>query len=226
MVYHEEFGKTWDLDENPKKGQLGLLRENHYRKLFEPAYRVSSFEPGDIWLDVGANIGSFAIRAAEFVKQVIAFEPEPNNAARLKKNIDLNRIQNIWVVESAIVGSHVPQVSLALSNTFSSTHRVGTIRGRRSIAVPALNINDVVYDTQTNKIKIDCEGTEAEILEVLKLDCIDELVFEYHFAMLKDTDWTRFYAIMQRLELEGFTFLRQPKEKSNTWHTIVWAKRL
>lgn len=221
-----EYGLKWELDPDERKGQLGLLRENHYRMLFDPVNRDASFKTDDIWMDIGANIGAFAVRAAGYVKQVVAFEPEPNCMDSLLKNARLNGVANIWTLEYAVVGSHIPQVSLALSNSYSSTHRVGTIRGRQSIIVPAVNINDVVKDSNANKLKIDCEGTEGEILLALDLKPVEEIVFEYHFSMLKDTTWFQFYRILQRLELEGFTLLKKPARKSNTWHTIVWAKRL
>lgn len=226
MVRHSEYGKEWDLDPDDKKGQLGLLREDHYRPLFSLEHREVSFRPGDVWLDIGANIGAFAIRAAEFVKEVIAIEPDPGNIQNLRRNIELNLVENVYVLKAAVIGGPGEWVTLALSNTFSSTHRLGKIRGRKTIEVAGININDTVETYRANKIKMDCEGTEAEILEALDFAPIEEIVFEYHFAFLKDTDWKRFHAILTRLEYNGFTILKRPVQQTKTWHTIVWAKKL
>ena len=224
MYRIERYGKLWDVVD--ELGQEGLIDENHYQKLFTPKHRGLSLEPEDHWLDIGANIGAFAIRAAEFVKLVVAVEPEQGNIECLNRNIELNRINNITIEEAAIVGGDESSVPLALSNSYSSTHRVGKIRGRESVEVVALNINEVVADYSINKIKCDCEGSEVEILEALDLSPIDEIIFEYHFSFIKDRPWERYFDIIEKLENEGFEILRGPRERSGTWHSIVWARRL
>lgn len=226
MIRHTEFGMEWELDEDPKKGQLGLLRENHYRALFASDQRDQSFNRNAVWLDIGANIGSFAVRAAPLVKEVIACEPEPEVFEQLKRNIEINGIQNVYPRKAAVLGRPMQWVTLSLSNSFSSTHRLGLIRGRKKITVAGINIDHIVEMHNVNKVEIDAEGSEAEILESMNLDPIDELVFEYHFAILKDYDWSCFYRILRMLEDEGLTIIKRPATKSKTWHTIVWAKRL
>lgn len=215
------YGKVWDVD--LAKGQMGLVDENHYRMLFADPKR--NFDPNDVWLDIGANIGAFAVRAAEFVKTVVAAEPEPDNIRCLERNVDLNGANNVFIMSSAIVGGQNHLAQLAISNSYSSTHQLGTVRGRRTIDVPAVNVNQVVAEQGVNKIKIDCEGTEAEILEALEFRPIQEIIFEYHFSLLKDNNWSRFYAIIHRLAEAGFVILKQPGQKTKTWRTIVWAKK-
>lgn len=219
----EEYGLKWEIDDDPKKGQLGLLRENHYRQLFADGQRDQSFRPEDHWLDIGANIGAFAVRAAMLGSQILAFEPESSCAAQLEKNCELNNTPLVVIARSAVVGRERGEVDLAISNSFSSTHRIGHIRGRSSIKVPAVNIDDTVNHFQINKIKMDCEGSEAEILETMNFSPIKEIVFEYHFAFLGDHNWDRFYAILHRMSAAGFVFRKQPAAQSKTWHTIVWA---
>jgi hypothetical protein len=50
-------------------------------------------EPGDLFLDVGANIGSYAVLAAELGAEVIAIEPADDTFALLQENISLNGYQ-------------------------------------------------------------------------------------------------------------------------------------
>jgi FkbM family methyltransferase len=223
-MFIEQYGFKWELNED--KGQLGLLREDHYRPLFTTAQREKSLRPDDIWLDIGANIGAFAIRAAEHVRLVVAVEPEADNLWCLRKNLHLNGSSNVMVEASAITGGHEKILSLALSNTFSSTHRIGHIRGRREVLVPAVNIDTIIRGTTANKIKMDCEGSEAEIIENMDLSPIEEMIFEYHFSFLHDDNWSRFRKIMDRLVSAGFQVKKQPAKQSKTWHTIVWVKRL
>src|SRR5262245_36111858 len=53
---------------------------------------VSSLKPGDVFYDVGANVGFFSLLAASLVGSrgtVIAFEPLPRNIALLQQNLAL-----------------------------------------------------------------------------------------------------------------------------------------
>jgi len=226
MYRIERYGKVWDIDSDESLGQEGLIDEDHYNKLFQPKNREQSLQPTDNWLDIGANIGAFAIRAAEFVQSVTAVEPEQGNLDCLYNNCLINGARNISIVEAAIVGGDETSVPLALSKSYSSTHRVGKIRGRETVEVMAININDIVAEQSINKIKCDCEGSEPEILEALDLTEIDEIIFEYHFSFIKDRPWERYFDIIEKLENEGFEILRGPRERSGTWHSIVWARRL
>lgn len=228
-----EYGLEWELSNDRRKGQLGLLRENHYRPLFADGQREQSFRPSDRWLDIGANIGAFALRAAPLVKEVIAVEPEPECFDQLVKNAKLNGLirtaddvtHKVYPLKAAVVSGAEGWVELALSNSFSSTHRLGKIRGRKTIEVAGININSVIREYKINKIKMDCEGSEAELLATLKFDGIEEIVFEWHFAMIKDHPWERYFDVLGFLERSGFAILRGTRERSKTWHTIVWAVR-
>lgn len=56
---------------------------------------VSGLRPGEIFLDVGANIGIFSVRVTRnsgVVERSIAFEPFPPNVARLRENLALNAV--------------------------------------------------------------------------------------------------------------------------------------
>lgn len=52
---------------------------------------IESFAPGDVYLDVGANVGLYAVWAASVAEaRVVAFEPEAQNYATLCRNAALN----------------------------------------------------------------------------------------------------------------------------------------
>lgn len=54
---------------------------------------IEEFAPGDVLVDIGANVGIYALCAAAFRgARVYAFEPESQNFAILNRNIDLNRL--------------------------------------------------------------------------------------------------------------------------------------
>lgn len=56
---------------------------------------LESFQPDDIVVDIGANIGMYTIYAAAFAGcRVFAFEPESLNYAELNKNIFVNQLND------------------------------------------------------------------------------------------------------------------------------------
>ena len=65
-----------------------------------------AIQPGDTVLDIGANVGVFvtSVLASHLVGPdgcVVAFEPAPENLERLARNLALNSITNVKVVEPA-----------------------------------------------------------------------------------------------------------------------------
>lgn len=124
---------------------------------------------GDLFVDVGANIGLMSIYAGMIVgKQgsVVAFEPNPNTRKILEENITLNRVESIKVEGVAL----------------SSEARRGKIydqwdinRGGASLIKPlnpteSYDIEEITFseyfksEQQIELIKIDVEGYELEVL--------------------------------------------------------------
>src|ERR1035437_10176539 len=61
-------------------------------------------KPGDTVLDVGANVGALTVPMAQMVGpsgKVIAWEPQPETFALLKKNIEQNDLNNVTMRKCA-----------------------------------------------------------------------------------------------------------------------------
>jgi tRNA/tmRNA/rRNA uracil-C5-methylase (TrmA/RlmC/RlmD family) len=61
--------------------------------------------PGDIFIDVGANIGYYSLLASKLVGHsgsVVAIEPSPKIFSALQHNLALNHIENVRVVNMAV----------------------------------------------------------------------------------------------------------------------------
>jgi len=64
----------------------------------------SALKPGDVFVDVGANIGFFSLLASQIVGsegRVVSIEPSPTIFAQLTANVALNRVGNIRLVNCA-----------------------------------------------------------------------------------------------------------------------------
>jgi len=120
--------------------------------------------PGDVVLDVGAANGYYTLLAAQLVGetgQVIAFEPDPKNAAFLRQHIQRNGWKNVTVLQAA-VGDREGVVNFACG-TGTGTGRI-TSEGDRQVAL--VRLDDVTRDCASppTHVKIDVEGAEMQVL--------------------------------------------------------------
>ena len=185
-----------------------------------------TLQPSDHWLDIGAHIGSFAISVAREVAEVICFEPEPENFALLRENVVLNDLFNVAMVPSAVMGQSSSRIVFYKNlKTNTGSHSFYVKRGREVLEVPCVHIEEVLAGTAANKIKIDAEGAEYEIIKaIVNWRQLEELVFEFDFQKLKDADHQKYFELLKLLESQGFIVdaLREPTKH---WHTVVHAVR-
>lgn len=95
MATVEADGVLWEV-EYGSHDEIGPWHEQ------ELTPRVLSLLPeGGVFLDVGAHVGHYAIRAAARASAVYAVEPNPRTAERLRENVRLNGLANVHVLELA-----------------------------------------------------------------------------------------------------------------------------
>src|SRR5262245_19141465 len=98
-----------------RRGMTGATG-NIYAGLHEfadMAFTLHFLRPDDLFLDVGANIGSYTLLASGVCKaRTICFEPDPETITLLRRNIDLNGLHGRVVLESAAVGGEEGEVEL------------------------------------------------------------------------------------------------------------------
>lgn len=161
-------------------------------------------EKGDVWLDLGANIGTFTLSAISQGAQVIACEPESSNLELLEKNLDLNGMKAV-IIPGVVTTSDSATNNLYICNGDYNKYRhtIYHKRGRKSITVKNFKIIDILEQYHVDCIKMDIEGAEIDILEYLDPSDyerfgIRKLVFEYSFDI--DPSIPRFRNIINRLQ--------------------------
>lgn len=75
----------------------GRLPEREEHKLIEP-----HLGKGKVFVDIGANIGSYSIFAAGLGAEVVAIEANPQTATKLGFNVRANDLDTVTVVNSAV----------------------------------------------------------------------------------------------------------------------------
>jgi FkbM family methyltransferase len=130
----------------------------------------------DVIVDVGAYIGDYAIPLAKHVHKVIAFEPNPQTAKVLEKNIELNQIQNIKLFTKAVGEaksrvkfrlSHKPLLSGIINTSAAPTTLNNTEGNHRdsNVEVEIIDLDTALFtEDRINWLLIDAEGNEINIL--------------------------------------------------------------
>jgi len=144
---------------------------------FEPMetkFVLGLLKPGMNFVDIGANIGWFAVQAADRVGpqgQVIAFEPRPTTCAWLNRSIADNNFSARTEIHACAVGPTKGDISIGSSRGTDNPGGTWTIANEavethfRSspsdiIRVPMVTVDDIVGDRRVDVIKIDIEGAE------------------------------------------------------------------
>lgn len=124
-------------------------------------------KPGDVVIDVGANIGTVTLplaRRIESYGKIYAFEPQRVIFQHLCANIALNGLVNVDARPAAVGASagttHVPLLDTAVPANFGGVALSGNAMSEQ-VAVAAI---DELKLHRCALIKIDVEGMEAEVL--------------------------------------------------------------
>jgi FkbM family methyltransferase len=141
----------------------------------EDTFRLGQWlQPGDTFIDVGANHGTYAIKAAQAIGsngQIMAIEPQPRLAALVRQSLEVNALCPYTVYEVACGRSsgeatfYVPTDSSGAAGLFS---RHSSTHGFTAFTVKTQRFDDLVdWQTLPGEIflKLDIEGGEYDFLE-------------------------------------------------------------
>jgi FkbM family methyltransferase len=130
---------------------------------------LSFLDPGDVVVDVGAHVGSFAVPMARRVGstgRVIAVEPAPINAELLYQNLDLNDVaDSVDVVERVVSDVSVHHRLVTHETNTGAWHFVadGASPGVASMSLDQLAA-ELLPGRRIHLIKVDVEGMELSVL--------------------------------------------------------------
>lgn len=183
-----------------------IYTEGAYEKRF--LHLVEALLPQHrVALDIGANIGNHALFFSRIFSSVHAFEPNPQVARRLRRNIAVNKADNISVHQFGLseTCAELPFRCNANGNAgmgkfleadAPDATKLTVRRGDEVIQACGLNAVDF--------IKVDVEGHEVAALNGLR-DTIEDqrpvVAFEFHAA-----DYPEGYFDAFRAALPGYRF--------------------
>lgn len=176
-------------------------------------------------LDIGANIGYFALLEAEVVGErgaIYAFEPAPSNRALLERNVRQNGYAERIEIRPSAVGDSDGSARLLLSE-HSNWHRIATEPGDGGSDTVTVDIRRIdsflseegIPPESVVGVRMDVEGYEAAIFEgmgpILEANSPAVLFVELHPSDLTEAARDR---ILSRLSEGGFSvrFAGQDRE--------------
>lgn len=207
----------------PDTGDSYVVKENKNNRHHGQGI---TYAKDQVWLDIGAHIGTYAVQVAPQVQWVHAYEPDPGNYAVLVANCQ--DLPNVTTYNEAVEGPGPDQRPFYV-NTKRGTYSHGLYvgGGRQQITVPCKDLGTVIRETGANHVKIDAEGAELKALYGLTdsdWSLLEQLTFEYHFAVFRDWDHVWYEKLLERIASKGFTLLASHKV-TKAWAGAVTAVR-
>lgn len=156
-------GKKWIVGASVHGCWLGCYEQDK-QLLFTKTITKES-----VVYDIGANVGFYTLLASHIIGEkgkTIAFEPFHRNLCYLKKHLQLNKCNNVAVIEAAV--NEQGGVAFFEEGTSSST---GRISEKGSIKIETVKIDTLVSQGKIpppDFIKIDVEGSELLVLRGAK----------------------------------------------------------
>jgi FkbM family methyltransferase len=216
------------------ENDMGLSRDLmilHRREPHSTDYIGKFLDRSDVVLDIGANIGYYAIMEALKADTIYAIEPVPKNVSQLYKNINLNNLKNVSVFSMAIGDRECnspiyiyPKLNQCCVNEIV---QLGESTGSITVPMTTLDVFVQANGIEPTVARMDVEGYEYKILrgshETLKH--LKKMFIEFHGNIL---DIKQKKETLNILKDAGFTpekiFIEPVPLHRGTHRIIAWLE--
>jgi FkbM family methyltransferase len=165
------FRRSWESPVQFRGGQFVIGRD---LSLY-PFVRAGGFEereldwllprikPTDVVWDVGANIGIYTVLMAKLAARVVAFEPMPATVERLRANVELNRLDNVELVELALADEAGRTSMAVIAEASGGSHLVRNGGGGLDVTATTGDLYMAEHGAP-DVVKVDIESFEPEFV--------------------------------------------------------------
>jgi len=151
-----------------EKGMVGATG-NVYCGLHEfndMGFSLHFLRPADLFLDIGANVGTYTILAAGVAgARVVSFEPIPSTFRRLVDNVNINNLSALVDLRNVGLGAFAG--TLVFSADRDAENHVlyaAELCGRAATVVSVFSLDELMGELRPTMIKMDVEGFETEVI--------------------------------------------------------------
>ena len=193
---------------------------------------LDQFNPklGDTVVDVGAHIGLYSLIAAKRVGssgKVIAIEPDPENCKLLQRNVEINKLTNVSILELAAFSS-TSKLKLYLPGKERGFTKLSTLMANRAVTENFLEIDATTLDcllvtqgiTEVNWIKIDVEGAELEVLRGAAITLSESMDIALLIEVHNVNNMDLYSAIVKLLRSYGFDIKFERRYANGERHVL------
>ena len=145
------------------KGESGLSINIYtgLQEFSEMAFVLHFLRREDLFLDVGANLGSYTLLASSTVgSRSIAIEPHPHAMNRLRENVELNNISDRVKFVQKAVGPTQSKTRLTMNLDTMNHLLLDNFSENSSIEVDVETIDNICENSTPALVKMDVEGYE------------------------------------------------------------------
>ncbi len=128
-------------------------------------------KPGAHCLDIGANVGHYAMRMATWAGssgRVAAFEPDPDIAARIQRSVNESGYAHVKVIPNAVSDSEGTRTFyIGHKSVYSALDPSQVQQITRSVTLETVTIDDFLQRegwTRLDVIKIDTQGNDCQCI--------------------------------------------------------------
>lgn len=146
----------------------------------EQQFMIHNLEAGDLFIDIGANVGGWSLLASGTGASILAVEPIPLSYKALKENIALNenaRIECYQLGVSDNTGSLQFSIDKDVENQVVNENYSGL-----KLKIHVDTLDNILGSREPSLIKIDVEGHELQVLKgarkVLEISKLKALILE------------------------------------------------
>lgn len=174
-------------------------------------------DPGrSAFIDIGANVGVYAVNIARHFAEVIAFEPHPLINRVLALNADINQLDHMLAMECALSDiDGAADLSEGASQNLGASSLDRATGGKIRYPVRLRRGDDVIRETSQRRvslIKIDVEGHEAKVITglvsilredapIVAFEANDDLYNQKSIELLRDLGYSSFLALDWRFSI-------------------------
>ncbi|MGP6207391.1 FkbM family methyltransferase [Cuniculiplasma sp. SKW3] len=142
-----------------------------YQVILEKSYHnlMMKIKQGDSIIDAGANIGTFTVIASVMAGNngsIISIEPDPKNLSILKKNIELNNLNNVEIIDKALYKETGKKIRFVQNGVMSKIATNEEKTDADIIDVETTTFNHIITERGIHPtiLKMDIEGGEKYAL--------------------------------------------------------------
>lgn len=182
----------------------------------EISWVKENFPHGKQFIDIGAHIGLYSIKLSKNFKHIYAIEANPINIFITNKNIHLNGINNITVIDNAIWRT---TKMLFFNQDYAN---VGGPPTNSSFPVAGVPLD--AFDFSPDFIKMDIEGGEFEAIYGMKETLKDNhptMLIEVHQFPGENT-LEKFHGIMFDMGYKEFMILDMGNMPTHTSYNVIY----